>query len=130
VPAQFSEQQMGSAKHVIPFDLHEQRPSTQSWEQQSLLSVQASFPLRQHRRASDPSSKIWHDNPLFLQHLRLPPWVQLCPSLRHRFLFFFASASSDPTSCRPSREPMAPPAANPKRRRVQASNRDPSMGAS
>ena len=26
MPAQFSEQQTGSARHVIPFDLHAQRP--------------------------------------------------------------------------------------------------------
>jgi hypothetical protein len=67
----------------------------------------------------------------FLQHFRFPLGRHTRRSFVQRFFFFFlflAAAVSGPAG--PEKTAAKPAAARPKRRRVQASNRDPSMRAS
>ena len=59
----------------------------------------------------------------FMQHLR-PPTLQLAPSYLQRIRFFFLASA---TGAAPATSAaMAPPASTPNRRRVHASNREPS----
>ena len=96
--------------------------------QQSAVSVQAAPTPRQQWRPFKPTT-ISQRRPLPLQQrFFLPLGLHDCWSFRQRFFFFPASLSIGPP--RPSAAATAPPAARPKRRLVQASNRVASIETS
>jgi hypothetical protein len=91
---------------------------------QQSLSLPHGSPKSRQQRETPPSFMV-QATPL--QHLRLPPGVHDAPSFWQRFFFLCLCFLAAPVakSAKPAKDAASPPAANPSRRRVQASKRNP-----